>query len=130
MKGYCNSKNYSKDNVFDKFDLKEYLQKPIYIPPINKDDFLYSTDLSKKKTLRNLNNSNSNKTVKNVNKTKGFDTIEISSLGRSLIDYSYDNNIDSAKKVAEIKSKVDSGTYNIDARLTARSILNSMKESN
>ena len=61
MKGYCNSKNYSKDNVFDKFDLKEYLQKPIYIPPINKDDFLYSTDLSKKKTLRNLNNSNSNK---------------------------------------------------------------------
>ena len=56
MKGYCNSKNYSKDNVFDKFDLKEYLQKPIYIPPINKDDFLYSTDLSKKKTLRNLNN--------------------------------------------------------------------------
>lgn len=89
-----------------------------------------SIDRVNRNSFINAYNSNSNKTVKNVNKTKGFDTIEISSLGRSLIDYSYDNNIDSAKKVAEIKSKVDSGTYNIDARLTARSILNSMKESN
>ncbi|WP_456008268.1 flagellar biosynthesis anti-sigma factor FlgM [Clostridium butyricum] len=51
----------------------------------------------------------------------------MSSLGKSLKDYSSDNNIDNAKKVAEIKSKVDSGTYSIDARITARSILNAMK---
>lgn len=68
-----------------------------------------------------------NKCVKNVTKAKTFDTIEISSLGKSLKDYSSDNNIDNAKKVAEIKNKVDSGTYSIDARLTARSILKAMK---
>lgn len=77
----------------------------------------------------NAYNSNSNKCVKNVTKAKTFDTIEISSLGKSLKDYSLDNNIDNAKKIAEIKNKVDSGTYSIDARITARSILNAMKES-
>ncbi|POO88080.1 flagellar biosynthesis anti-sigma factor FlgM [Clostridium sp. 3-3] len=75
----------------------------------------------------NAYNSNLNKCVKNVTKAKTFDTIEISSLGKSLKDYSSDNNIDNAKKVAEIKNKVDSGTYSIDARLTARSILKAMK---
>lgn len=75
----------------------------------------------------NAYNSNSNKCVKNVTKAKTFDTIEISSLGKSLKDYSSDNNIDNAKKIAEIKNKVDSGTYSIDARLTARSILKAMK---
>lgn len=78
----------------------------------------------------NAYNSNSNKCVKNVTKAKTFDTIEISSLGKSLKDYSSDNNIDNAKKIAEIKNKVDSGTYSIDARVTARSILNAIKESN
>ena len=77
----------------------------------------------------NAYNSNSNKTIKNVEKVKNVDTIEISSLGKSLKDYSSDNNIDNAKKIAEIKNKVDSGTYSIDARITARSILNAMKES-
>lgn len=77
----------------------------------------------------NAYSSNSNRAIKTLNKTKGIDTIEISSLGRSLIDYYSDTNLDSAKKVAEIKSKVESGTYNIDARLTAGSIINVMKES-
>ncbi|MGN0143864.1 MAG: flagellar biosynthesis anti-sigma factor FlgM [Clostridium sp.] len=72
-------------------------------------------------------NSNSGKTVKNIDKSRDCDTIEISSLGRSLKDYSMDNSISSLRKVAEIKSKVESGTYNIDARLTAMSMLNSMK---
>lgn len=72
-------------------------------------------------------NSSSGKTVKNIDKSRDCDTIEISSLGRSLKDYSMDNSISSLRKVAEIKSKVESGTYNIDARLTAMSMLNSMK---
>lgn len=72
-------------------------------------------------------NSNSGKTVKSISQSRTCDTIEISSLGRSLKDYSMDNNINSLRKVAEIKSKVESGTYNVDARLTAMSILNSMK---
>ena len=75
----------------------------------------------------NAYNSNSNKCVKNVTKTKNFDTIEISSLGKSLKNYFSENNIDNARKVAEIKSKVESGTYSIDARMTARSMLDAMK---
>lgn len=75
-------------------------------------------------------NSNTNKNVDKINKTKDIDRIEISSLGRSLNDYSLDKSIDNTKKVAEIKSKVESGTYSVDARLTARSLLDAMKESN
>ena len=40
------------------------------------------------------------------------------------------SDINNAKKVAEIKSRVEAGTYNVDARLTAKSILNYMKGSN
>lgn len=77
----------------------------------------------------NAYSSNSNKSVEKVNKSKEVDRIEISSLGKSLTDYSPSNNIDNSKKIADIKSKVESGTYNVDARLTARSLLNAMKES-
>ncbi len=89
-----------------------------------------SIDRINRQSFINAYNSNSNKCVKNVTKAKTFDTIEISSLGKSLKDYSSDNNIDNAKKVAEIKNKVDSGTYSIDAKITARSILKAMKERN
>lgn len=86
-----------------------------------------SIDRINRQSFINAYNLNSNKTVKSENKVKDVDTIEISSLGKSLKDYSLDSNINSAQKVAEIKSKVDSGTYSIDARLTARSMLNAMK---
>ncbi|WP_394884654.1 flagellar biosynthesis anti-sigma factor FlgM [Clostridium butyricum] len=89
-----------------------------------------SIDRINRQSFINAYNSNSNKCVKNVTKAKTFDTIEISSLGKSLKDYSSDNNIDNAKKVAEIKSKVDSGAYSVDAKITARSILKAMKERN
>ena len=78
----------------------------------------------------NAYNSNCNKNVDKVNKTKDVDRIEISELGKSLKEYSLSNDIGNAQKVDDIKNKVDSGTYNIDARLTAQSLLNTMKESN
>ena len=78
----------------------------------------------------NAYNSNNNKPVDKVNKTKDVDRIEISELGKSLKGYSSSNDIGNAQKVSDIKNKVDSGTYNIDARLTAQSLLNAMKESN
>ena len=81
-------------------------------------------------TYINAYNSNSNKPVDKINKAKDVDRIEISELGKSLKDYSLSNEIGNAKKVAEIKNKVDSGTYNVDARLTAKSLLNAMKGSN
>ena len=86
-----------------------------------------SIDRINRQSFINVYSSNSNKCVNNVNKTKSFDTIEISSLGKSLNDYSSESTVNNARKVAEIKTRVDSGTYSIDARLTARSIMNAMK---
>ena len=75
-------------------------------------------------------NTNSKRNIEKVNKINNTDTIEISDLGKSLKDYSMTSDINNAKKVAEIKSRVEAGTYNVDARLTAKSILNHMKGSN
>ena len=83
-----------------------------------------------KPTYINAYNSNCNKPIDKVSKLKEVDRIEISELGKSLKDYSLSSDIGNAKKVADIKNKVDSGTYNVDARLTAQSLLNAMKESN
>lgn len=78
----------------------------------------------------NSYNSNANKSIDKVNKSKDVDRIEISELGMSLKDYSLSSDIGNMKKVAEIKNKVENGTYSIDARLTAKSLLNTMKENN
>ncbi len=66
--------------------------------------------------------------IDKVRNAKSTDRIEISSLGKSLQEYSLNGEIDNSKKVAELRAKVDSGTYNIDARLTAKSLLCAMKE--
>lgn len=63
-----------------------------------------------------------------VRNTKSTDRIEISSLGKSLQEYSLNGEIDNSKKIAELRTKIDSGTYNIDARFTAKSLLYAMKE--
>jgi negative regulator of flagellin synthesis FlgM len=89
-----------------------------------------SIDRINRQTYINAYNSKCNKPVDKVNKSKDVDRIEISELGKSLKDYSLSSDIGNAKKVADIKNKVDSGTYNVDARLTAKSLLNAMKESN
>jgi negative regulator of flagellin synthesis FlgM len=74
-------------------------------------------------------NSNSSKSVEKVNKAKETDRIEISELGKSLKEYSLTSDIGNTKKIADIKARLESGTYNVDARLTAKSLLNSMNES-
>lgn len=86
-----------------------------------------SIDRINRPTYINAYNSNCNKPVDKVNKTKNVDRIEISELGKSLKDYSLTSDITNMKKVMDIKSKVESGTYNVDARLTAKSLLNAMK---
>ncbi|MBE6062463.1 MAG: flagellar biosynthesis anti-sigma factor FlgM [Clostridium butyricum] len=75
-------------------------------------------------------NTSSKRKIQKVDKVNSIDRIEISSLGKSLKDYSMASDINNSKKVAEIKSRVEAGTYNVDARLTARSILNNMKGTN
>ena len=89
-----------------------------------------SIDGIKRQTYISAYNSNSSKSIEKTNKVTSGDRIEISSLGKSLKNYSLDGSFNNTKKIADIKSRIDSGTYNIDARLTAKSLLNAMKESN
>lgn len=79
-----------------------------------------------------VNSYNTNKVMQidKARAVKSTDRIEISSLGKSLKDYSLNGEIDNAKKVAELKMKVQSGTYNVNAKLTAESMINSIKEGN
>ena len=39
-----------------------------------------------------------------------------------------DFNIDNSAKIEELKAKIQNGTYNVDAKLTAQSIMDSIKE--
>lgn len=89
-----------------------------------------SIDRISRQTYINAYNSNRNKAIDKVNKTKEVDRIEISEVGKTLKNYSSDNVIVNSQKIADIKNKIDSGTYSVDARLTAQSLLNVMKESN
>jgi Anti-sigma-28 factor, FlgM. len=89
---------------------------------------IMSIDRISRSTYINAYNSNSSKAIEKTKKTDDVDRIEISELGKSLKGYSLDSNIQNAKKIADIKNKIDSGTYNVDARLTARSLLDAMKE--
>lgn len=72
-------------------------------------------------------NKNINKFEKS-NKAHSIDRIEISELGKSIKDYSLDCNIDNTKKVEEIKEKVQNGTYKMNSKLTAKGILDAIKE--
>lgn len=78
----------------------------------------------------NAYSSKMNKSIDRVNKTQATDRIEISSVGKSIRDYSLNTDvINNAKKIEDIKNRIENGTYSVDARLTARSILEAMKES-
>lgn len=89
-----------------------------------------SIDRINRHTFVNAYNQNSSKPIEKVNKVKATDRIEISELGKSLKNSSLEESNINIKKVAEIKSKIDAGTYSVDARLTAKSLLNAMKEQN
>lgn len=79
--------------------------------------------------IANIYASNGAKRVKETNTDIGKDKIEISELGRNLSMYdNVDFNIDNSAKIEELKVKIQNGTYNVDAKLTAQSILNNIKE--
>lgn len=79
--------------------------------------------------IANIYASNGAKRIKETNTDIGKDKIEISELGRSLSMYdNVDFNIDNSAKIEELKVKIQNGTYNVDAKLTAQSILNNIKE--
>lgn len=73
---------------------------------------------------KNKNRVSQTKKVNNVS-----DRIEISKLGKSLTNYTLEGvNVDNSKKIQELKNQINNGTYNVDAKLTARSILDTIEE--
>lgn len=62
-------------------------------------------------------------------KCKEKDSIQISSLGKSLSAYSTNEElINSSQKVEKIKEEISKGIYNRDSKLVADSILKAIKE--
>ncbi len=56
------------------------------------------------------------------------DSIEISSLGKSLSDLEIEiPNVNNDEKVKRIKKEIEEGTYNVDATLTAQKLIDFMK---
>lgn len=78
----------------------------------------------------NTYNKNKGTLINKVQEIKTQDTIEISALGKSLTNYSLqDKKVNNLENVKEIKSKIENGTYNVDAKLTALSILDTIRGS-
>lgn len=68
---------------------------------------------------------------KEVDKTSAVkgDRIELSKEGKALSDYSISKSeFDKSYKIEELKQRINNGTYNVDAKLTAKSIIKAMKE--
>lgn len=56
------------------------------------------------------------------------DSIEISSIGKSLSNMSLDDNYQiSEKRLEEIREEISRGTYNVDSKLVAQRMINFMK---
>ncbi|MDF2882737.1 MAG: flagellar biosynthesis anti-sigma factor FlgM [Clostridiaceae bacterium] len=87
----------------------------------------------------NINGVSANKVIKLYGEIKkqdkvstikqSSDSIEISSLGKSLSSYSIDDKfVSNEKKIQALKNEVSNGTYNRDAKLIASKMLEAMKK--
>ncbi len=76
-----------------------------------------------------VNSYNTNK-VMQIDKSKevkSTDRIEISSFSKKLREVEEIKDLDNSAKVEALKYSIDNNTYNVEAKLTARSILNAMQ---
>lgn len=72
--------------------------------------------------------NNIGKNTEKVERVNSKDTIEISALGKTLNNYSLDNvSLDRSAKIEKIKAQIENGTYNVSAKLTAKSIIDTIK---
>lgn len=77
----------------------------------------------------NLYTRNNNRVISKESVIKLQDTIQISNIGKTLNSCSFDDvDIDNSAKIASLKSQIQNGTYNVDAKLTAQSIIDIIKE--
>lgn len=68
------------------------------------------------------------KSIEKKDQVQKNDTVQISSIGKSLSSYSLDDKfINSKEKIARLTNEVKNGTYNIDSKLVAAKIIEEMK---
>ncbi|WPC41085.1 flagellar biosynthesis anti-sigma factor FlgM [Clostridium sp. JS66] len=68
------------------------------------------------------------KTIEKKDQVQKNDTVQISSIGKSLSSYSLDDKfINSKEKIDRLTNEVKNGTYNIDSKLVAAKIIEEMK---
>ena len=66
--------------------------------------------------------------VNKLEKTEVSDRIELSKEARILSGYTIDESLyDNSKKIAEIKNKIQNGTYNVDSKLLSKALVDSMR---
>ena len=85
--------------------------------------------------IKGINNLTSINYYKNITSTKtnkenlvgNIDRIEISNESRNLLENRNTNYYDNKEKINNIKNQVSNGTYTYDAKLIAKSMINSMR---
>lgn len=83
-----------------------------------------SVDPSKLIKLYSINK----KSIEKTEEVKKSDSIQISSLGKSLSTYSLDTRmVNSKEKVESIKNEISNGTYARDAKLVASKVLEEIR---
>lgn len=81
--------------------------------------------------VQNLYNNYNNNKVKddqNVSKNKIKDRIEISNEAKKLSSFENSKSLDNSKRIEELKRMIKNGTYKVDAKLTAESMMKSIIE--
>jgi negative regulator of flagellin synthesis FlgM len=69
------------------------------------------------------------KSIEKKDQVQKNDTVQISSLGKSLSSYSLDDKfINSKEKIARLTNEVSNGTYNVDSKLVAAKIIEEMRK--
>ena len=71
----------------------------------------------------NKYNTNVNKVSKSNQVTQIKDSIEITEAGKVLSTYSSEPLDNKSARIQELKEQIENGTYNIDPKLTAKSML-------
>lgn len=66
--------------------------------------------------------------MKEAENQKNKDSLQISTLGKSLINFSLDfKSISSTERIEKLKEEVEKGTYNVEGKLIAQGMLEEMK---
>lgn len=73
--------------------------------------------------------NNNKRTIEETKKLRNTDAIEISKAAKNMSAITNDNYIDSEKRAAEVKQRIENGTYSVEARKLAAKFRQIMKGS-